>query len=166
MNAKVLANWLKAVFGWIIRLESRGQRDHCTRTRSASGQVPDNVTIISTDNHLAMALVQIINEFSWASWSKVNCMKSEAMLFVEWALTPTDSFPFFIKVDFIRILFVLSRKEGAALVLARLLGHREPKVQIVESQTAYNWGKNSCVMKSCLCFSTQCKLGLPMPLFA
>lgn len=74
----------------------------------------DDVTVFCADQRSVSALVQTCEEFGQASGAKVNCGKSEAMLF-EWALTPNDPFPFTVQPDFIKILGVWFGKEGAAL---------------------------------------------------
>ncbi|KAM9311824.1 uncharacterized protein PAF06_009687 [Gastrophryne carolinensis] len=59
------------------------------------------------------ALVQTCEDFGRASGAKVNCGKSEAMLFGKWQLS--SPVPFNVKPDYIKILGVWFGKEGAAL---------------------------------------------------
>ncbi|XP_069801854.1 uncharacterized protein [Dendropsophus ebraccatus] len=75
----------------------------------------DDVTIFCADQRSVTALVQTCEKFGKASGAKVNCGKSEAMLFGEWHLASSAPFPFTIKPDFIKILGVWFGKEGAAL---------------------------------------------------
>ncbi|XP_075684331.1 uncharacterized protein LOC142652566 [Rhinoderma darwinii] len=75
----------------------------------------DDVTVFCADQSSVTALVQTCEEFGRASGAKVNCGKSEAMLFGKWYLPSPASFPFTIKPDFIKILGVWFGKEGAAL---------------------------------------------------
>lgn len=68
----------------------------------------DEVTALLADQRSVMALIQTCKEFGQTLGAKVNFRKLEAMLFlfVEWALTPSDLFPFSIQLDFIKILVV------------------------------------------------------------
>ncbi|XP_056394624.1 uncharacterized protein LOC130290685 isoform X1 [Hyla sarda] len=75
----------------------------------------DDVTVFCADHRLVTALVQTCEDFGRASGAKVNCGKSEAMLFGEWHLASSAPFPFTVKPDFIQILGVWFGKEGAAL---------------------------------------------------
>ncbi|KAM4723122.1 LOW QUALITY PROTEIN: uncharacterized protein WCC33_009346 [Rhinophrynus dorsalis] len=74
----------------------------------------DDVTIFCADRQSVRALVQTCESFSRASGAKVNCRKSETMLFGRWDAT-SDPFPFPIKVDLIKILGIWFGGEGAAL---------------------------------------------------
>ncbi|XP_041429344.1 uncharacterized protein LOC121397172 [Xenopus laevis] len=74
----------------------------------------DDVTIFCADQPSVRALVQTCEDFGKASGAKVNCGKSETLLFGEWNLT-SDAVPFSIKSDFIKILGVWFGGEGAAL---------------------------------------------------
>ncbi|XP_056386710.1 uncharacterized protein LOC130282475 [Hyla sarda] len=75
----------------------------------------DDVTVFCADQRSVTALVQTCEDFGRASGAKVNCGKSEAMLFGEWHLASSAPFPFTVKPDFIQILGVWFGKEGAAL---------------------------------------------------
>ncbi|XP_044155447.1 uncharacterized protein LOC122942017 [Bufo gargarizans] len=75
----------------------------------------NDVTIFCADRHSVTALVQTCEEFGQASGAKVNCGKSEAMLFGDWQLASSAPFPFTTKSGFIKILGVWFGKEGAAL---------------------------------------------------
>ncbi|XP_056384248.1 uncharacterized protein LOC130277571 [Hyla sarda] len=75
----------------------------------------DNMTVFCADQRSVTALVQTCEDFGRASVAKVNCGKSEAMLFGEWHLASSAPFPFTVKPDFIQILGVWFGKEGAAL---------------------------------------------------
>ncbi|KAM4748998.1 LOW QUALITY PROTEIN: uncharacterized protein WCC33_006413 [Rhinophrynus dorsalis] len=74
----------------------------------------DDITIFCADRQLVRALVQMSKNFSKASGAKVNCGKSETMLFGRWNAT-SDPFPFPIKADLIKILGIWFGGEGAAL---------------------------------------------------
>ncbi|KAM4690226.1 LOW QUALITY PROTEIN: uncharacterized protein WCC33_017639 [Rhinophrynus dorsalis] len=74
----------------------------------------DDVTIFCADRQSVRALVQTCETFSRASGAKVNCGKSETMLFGRWDTT-SDPFPFPIKADLIKILGIWFGGEGAAL---------------------------------------------------
>ncbi|KAM4692457.1 uncharacterized protein WCC33_017237 [Rhinophrynus dorsalis] len=74
----------------------------------------DDVTIFCADRQSVRALVQTCETFSRASGAKVNCGKSETMLFGQWDTT-SDPFPFPIKADLIKILGIWFGGEGAAL---------------------------------------------------
>ncbi|XP_075054378.1 uncharacterized protein LOC142140569 [Mixophyes fleayi] len=75
----------------------------------------DDVTVFCADQRSVAALVQTCNNFGQASGAKVNCGKSEAMLFGQWHLSSPAAFPFTIKPDFIKILGVWFGGEEAAL---------------------------------------------------
>ncbi|XP_056421526.1 uncharacterized protein LOC130361883 isoform X2 [Hyla sarda] len=75
----------------------------------------DDVTVFCADQRSVTALVQTCEDFGRASGAKVNCGKSEAMLFGEWHLASSAPFPFTVMTDFIQILGVGFGKEGAAL---------------------------------------------------
>eukprot|EP00079_Xenopus_tropicalis_P029462 XP_012824861.1 PREDICTED: uncharacterized protein LOC105948215 isoform X1 [Xenopus tropicalis] len=74
----------------------------------------DDVTVFCADQPSVRALVQTCEDFSKASGAKVNCGKSETLLFGDWNLA-SDNVPFSIKADFIKILGVWFGGEGAAL---------------------------------------------------
>ncbi|XP_056386077.1 uncharacterized protein LOC130282143 isoform X3 [Hyla sarda] len=61
----------------------------------------DDVTVFCADQRSVTALVQTCEDFGKASGAKVNCGKSEAMLFGEWHLASSAPFPFTVKPDFI-----------------------------------------------------------------
>ncbi|KAM9316078.1 uncharacterized protein PAF06_007036 [Gastrophryne carolinensis] len=73
----------------------------------------DDVTVFCADQRSISALVQTCEDFGRASGAKVNCGKSEAMLFGKWQLS--SPVPFNVKPDYIKILGVWFGKEGAAL---------------------------------------------------
>ncbi|KAM9316586.1 LOW QUALITY PROTEIN: uncharacterized protein PAF06_007630 [Gastrophryne carolinensis] len=73
----------------------------------------DDLTVFCADQRSISALVQTCEDFGRASGAKVNCGKSEAMLFGKWQLT--SPVPFNVKPDYIKILGVWFGKEGAAL---------------------------------------------------
>ncbi|XP_056374400.1 uncharacterized protein LOC130272584 [Hyla sarda] len=58
-------------------------------------------TVFCADQRSVTALVQTCEDFGRASGEKVNCGKSEAMLFGEWHLASSAPFPFTVKPDFI-----------------------------------------------------------------
>ncbi|KAM4705061.1 LOW QUALITY PROTEIN: uncharacterized protein WCC33_009907 [Rhinophrynus dorsalis] len=72
----------------------------------------DDVTIFCADQQLVKELVQTCKDFGKASSAKVNCGKSETMLFGEWHL-PSD--PFTIRTGLIKILGVWFGGRGTAL---------------------------------------------------
>ncbi|XP_031747517.1 uncharacterized protein LOC116406770 [Xenopus tropicalis] len=74
----------------------------------------DDVTVFCADQQSVRSLVQTCEDFSKASGAKVNCGKSETLLFGDWNLA-SDNVPFSIKADFIKILGVWFGGEGAAL---------------------------------------------------
>ncbi|XP_056416635.1 uncharacterized protein LOC130357908 [Hyla sarda] len=75
----------------------------------------DDVTVFCAEQRSVSALVQTCENFGRASGAKVNCGKSEAILFGEWHLASSAPFPFTVKPDFIQILGVWFGKEGVAL---------------------------------------------------
>ncbi|CAJ0966526.1 unnamed protein product [Ranitomeya imitator] len=75
----------------------------------------DDVTVFCADRGSVDALVQTCEMFGQASGVKVNCGKSEAMIFGDWQLASSAPFPFNIQLDFIKLLGVWFGKEGAAL---------------------------------------------------
>ncbi|KAM4702896.1 LOW QUALITY PROTEIN: uncharacterized protein WCC33_011438 [Rhinophrynus dorsalis] len=74
----------------------------------------DDVTIFCADEQSVKELVQTCEDFGKASGAKVNCGKSETMLFGEWHLS-SDPFPFPIRTGLIKILGVWFGGKGAAL---------------------------------------------------
>ncbi|KAM4694287.1 uncharacterized protein O3C94_004738 [Discoglossus pictus] len=74
----------------------------------------DDVTIFCADEQSVRTLVQVCDDFGRASGARVNCGKSETVLFGQWHLTPAP-LPFPIKTDLIKILGVWFGGEGAAL---------------------------------------------------
>lgn len=76
----------------------------------------DNIIVSCTDQHSGMALIQTFEKFVQASRAKINCGKSEAMLFAKWVLTSSNFFRFSIKPDI--NLGVCFGKEAAALFRA------------------------------------------------
>ncbi|KAM8921337.1 uncharacterized protein RCH25_016054 [Pelodytes ibericus] len=74
----------------------------------------DDVTIFCADSRSVRALVQTCEDFGRASGAKVNCGKSETMLFGRWDLT-SDPIPFSVRPGLIKILGVWFGGEGAAL---------------------------------------------------
>ncbi|KAM4012230.1 LOW QUALITY PROTEIN: uncharacterized protein ACNLHF_001170 [Anomaloglossus baeobatrachus] len=75
----------------------------------------DDVTVFCADRRSVDTLVQTCETFGRASGAKVNCGKSEAMLFGDWQPASSAPFPFSIQPDFIKVLGVWFGKEGAAL---------------------------------------------------
>ncbi|KAM3940614.1 uncharacterized protein RB166_000563 [Leptodactylus fuscus] len=75
----------------------------------------DDVTVFCSDRSSVSALVQTCEKFGRASGAKVNCAKSEVMLFGDWRLASSSPLPFTVQPDFIKILGVWFGKEGAAL---------------------------------------------------
>ncbi|XP_044131991.1 uncharacterized protein LOC122924707 [Bufo gargarizans] len=104
----------------------------------------DDVTVFCADRCSVTALVQNYKEFGRASGAKVNCGKSEAMLFEEQALTS-----FSIQSDFINIWEVWFRKEGAALKswqdrMAKVnqkIGLWGPRQLAIEGKTLLLWNE-------------------------
>ncbi|KAM9311811.1 uncharacterized protein PAF06_009673 [Gastrophryne carolinensis] len=64
----------------------------------------DDVTVFCADQRSISALVQTCEDFDRASGAKVNCGKSEALLFRNWHLS--SPVPFSVKPDFTKILGV------------------------------------------------------------
>ncbi|XP_040211179.1 uncharacterized protein LOC120941673 [Rana temporaria] len=75
----------------------------------------DDVTVFCADQRSIDTLVQTCEDFGQASGAKVNCGKSEVMLFGKWFLPSSAPIPFSLKADFIKILGVWFGAEGAAL---------------------------------------------------
>lgn len=75
----------------------------------------DDVTVFCADRRSIDTLAQTCEDFGQASGAKVNCGKSEVMLFGKWFLPSSAPIPFSIKTDFIKILGVWFGAEGAAL---------------------------------------------------
>ncbi|KAM5193799.1 uncharacterized protein ACMZJ9_019617 [Mantella aurantiaca] len=75
----------------------------------------DDVTVFCANQRSIDLLVQTCEDFGQASGAKVNCGKSEAMLFGNWFRPSTASIPFNIKPDVLKILGVYFGAEGAAL---------------------------------------------------
>ncbi|XP_077327689.1 uncharacterized protein LOC143962233 [Lithobates pipiens] len=75
----------------------------------------DDVTVFCADRHSIDTLAQTCEDFGQASGAKVNCGKSEVMLFGKWFLPSSAPMPFSVKADFIKILGVWFGAEGAAL---------------------------------------------------
>ncbi|KAM9330996.1 uncharacterized protein PAF06_019337 [Gastrophryne carolinensis] len=73
----------------------------------------DDVTVFCADQRSISALVQTCEDFGRASGAKVNCGKSEALLFGNWHLS--SPVPFSVKPDFVKILGVWFGAEGADL---------------------------------------------------
>ncbi|XP_073459999.1 uncharacterized protein [Aquarana catesbeiana] len=75
----------------------------------------DDVTVFCADRRSIDTLAQTCEDFGQASGAKVNCGKSEVMLFGKWFLPSSAPIPFSVKTDFIKILGVWFGAEGAAL---------------------------------------------------
>ncbi|KAM5138176.1 LOW QUALITY PROTEIN: uncharacterized protein ACMZJ9_016764 [Mantella aurantiaca] len=75
----------------------------------------DDVKVFCANQRSIDLLVQTCEDFGQASGAKVNCGKSEAMLFGNWFRPSTASIPFNIKPDVLKILGVYFGAEGAAL---------------------------------------------------
>ncbi|KAM4705112.1 LOW QUALITY PROTEIN: uncharacterized protein WCC33_009972 [Rhinophrynus dorsalis] len=74
----------------------------------------DDVTIFCADQQSVKEIIQTCEDFGKASGAKVNCGKSETMLFWEWHLS-SDPFPFPIRTGLIKILGVWFGGKGMAL---------------------------------------------------
>ncbi|XP_073487037.1 uncharacterized protein [Aquarana catesbeiana] len=75
----------------------------------------DDVTVFCADRRSIDTLAQTCEDFGQASGAKVNCGKSEVMLFGKWFLPSSAPIPFSVKTDFIKIHGVWFGAEGAAL---------------------------------------------------
>ncbi|XP_073478657.1 uncharacterized protein [Aquarana catesbeiana] len=75
----------------------------------------DDVTVFCADRRSIDTLAQTCEDFGQSSGAKVNCGKSEVILFGKWFLPSSAPIPFSVKTDFIKILGVWFGAEGAAL---------------------------------------------------
>lgn len=118
----------------------------------------NDVSIFWAGQHSVMALVITWEEFGLASGAKIS-----------WGYVLCG-----VGHDFLRPLLLfyssglhqdlIQEGRSTSKVLARSLGQSYPNYRTMEPQKAHHC-KKDCIMRLCMCFTTQCKPGHPMSPF-
>ncbi|KAM4012257.1 LOW QUALITY PROTEIN: uncharacterized protein ACNLHF_005119 [Anomaloglossus baeobatrachus] len=97
----------------------------------------DDVTVFCADRRSVDTLVQTCETFGRASGAKVNCGKSEAMLFGDWQPASSAPFPFSIQPDFKGSWSLVREGRSSPQVLGGTLDQDHPTDRSVEPQTPH-----------------------------